>query len=69
MDITVTFYNNGYGHDYGDQYIQKAAGVFADLSLVGAIVGRMAGDEFLAFVPNCGSKEKLMDLLNQVKNS
>ena len=64
----LKYVNDTYGHDYGDQYIQKAAGVFAGLSLVGAIVGRMAGDEFLAFVPNCGSKEKLMDLLNQVKN-
>lgn len=64
----LKYVNDTYGHDSGDQYIQKAAGVFAGLSLEGAIVGRMAGDEFLAFVPDCGSKEKLMDLLNQVKN-
>ncbi|MFR5583840.1 MAG: GGDEF domain-containing protein [[Clostridium] scindens] len=64
----LKYVNDTYGHDYGDQYIQKAAGVFAGLSLVGAIVSRMAGDEFLAFSAELRLKEKLMDLLNQVKN-
>ena len=63
----LKYVNDTYGHDYGDQYIQRAAVVFGGLARDGGIVGRISGDEFLAFVPDCGSKEWLLEKVEEVK--
>lgn len=63
----LKYVNDTYGHDYGDQYIQRAAIVFGGLSRDGGIVGRISGDEFLAFVPECGSRERLLEKVEEIK--
>lgn len=46
----LKYINDTYGHDIGDKYICAAAEVFSQLDPQRAIVARMAGDEFLAYV-------------------
>lgn len=63
----LKYVNDTYGHDCGDQYIQHAAVVFGALAKGGAIVGRISGDEFLAFIPNWGTKNSLIQQIYQTK--
>lgn len=63
----LKYVNDTYGHDYGDQYIQRAAVVFGGLARDGGIVSRISGDEFLAFVPECESKERMIRRVEQIK--
>lgn len=63
----LKYVNDAYGHDYGDKYIQRAAQIFGSLNGEHTLVGRISGDEFLAFVPECGSREELLDSIYRIK--
>lgn len=63
----LKYVNDTYGHDCGDQYIQQAAEVFGALEKDGAIVGRISGDEFLAFIPNWETKNSLIQEIHHIK--
>lgn len=65
----LKYVNDSYGHDVGDKYIQQAARVFGGLytEFPGIMVGRMAGDEFMAFVPNCRDKSTVLDALDRIR--
>lgn len=64
----LKFVNDNYGHDFGDQYIKYAAKVFGKLTIEGAVVGRISGDEFMAYMPYCSSKEEMMRQLGAIKD-
>ncbi len=51
--------NNIYGFEVGDQTIVSSAKIIGAFAKKEDIVGRIGGDEFLLFVKNCESKEKI----------
>lgn len=59
----LKYINDTYGHDFGDKYICRAAEVFATLSNANAVIARMAGDEFLAYIYNFTSEFEIKELL------
>ncbi|MCH1984196.1 EAL domain-containing protein [Ruminococcus sp. OA3] len=63
----LKYVNDAYGHDYGDKYIQRAAQIFGSLGGEHTLVGRISGDEFLAFVPECRSRAELLDSVYRIK--
>lgn len=63
----LKYVNDHYGHDYGDRYIQEAARIFAELISLKAVVGRISGDEFMAFVPLTSDKKQFVELIYELK--
>lgn len=61
----LKYINDTYGHDIGDKYICAAAEVFSQLDNQRAIVARMAGDEFLAYVFDYKDKQKERERIQQ----
>lgn len=65
--------NDTYGHKAGDVYIQATAAALSGFEKYGGIVARLAGDEFVVYLHDCGSKEETAALLKKelesVKNS
>lgn len=60
--------NDNYGHDIGDQYIQKAASILNIFSEeYNGIVARMSGDEFYAFIDGYDSKEIIREIIMHVE--
>lgn len=59
----LKFINDTYGHDVGDKYLIEFANAISVLNEVDAVVARRSGDEFLAFIYDIESKEKLSDLI------
>ncbi len=47
----LKYVNDTYGHDHGDKYLQLAGDMLRELQDEGAIVARVSGDEFFAFIP------------------
>ncbi|MDD3795974.1 MAG: EAL domain-containing protein [Lachnospiraceae bacterium] len=62
----LKYINDSYGHDFGDQYIQKAAWVFGRLGSVNALVARISGDEFMAFIMNYETKEEILKRMQTI---
>lgn len=62
----LKFINDTYGHDFGDLYIKEASNIFLTLDINHSITSRMAGDEFLVFLYNMESKEKLTALAKDI---
>lgn len=46
----IKYINETYGHDNGDYYIKVAAGAFREYEEKGALVARIAGDEFAVYL-------------------
>ncbi|MDD3221773.1 MAG: EAL domain-containing protein [Lachnospiraceae bacterium] len=65
----LKYVNDSYGHDYGDQYIRQAAQVFGGITAEypGALIGRISGDEFMAFLPNCQGKQEVFQELDDIR--
>lgn len=63
----LKYVNDTYGHDYGDQYIQKAASILSKVSIYNAIVGRLSGDEFYTFIYGYKSKEAIRKRIRHIK--
>ena len=65
----LKYMNDSYGHDYGDAYIRKAAVIFQSLSerYPQALVSRISGDEFLAFIPECSAEEEILDVMDNIR--
>lgn len=58
MDLdNLKFVNDTYGHDYGDEYIRAAADVLKKYAGSHAVVARLSGDEFVAFLHGYDSDE------------
>lgn len=65
----LKYVNDNYGHDLGDQYIKRAGQILASLTIEGAIVGRISGDEFMAYLPQCISKAVVMQKIADLKKN
>lgn len=67
MDLdNLKFFNDTYGHDYGDRYIREAAVVLSTLNQYNALVARMSGDEFLMFIFGYSDKDEIRKLVSEV---
>ncbi len=61
--------NDQYGHQFGDRYIQLAAGVFGQFRRHQGLAARLSGDEFAVFLTSHGEfsgKDGLRQLIKQV---
>lgn len=54
----LKFVNDSYGHEVGDSYIRAFAGFLNKFSEIGAVTGRISGDEFTMFMCGFGSREE-----------
>ena len=54
--------NDNYGHAFGDEYLQKAAGFISRFSKENTIVARRSGDEFYLVVYGFNSKDQIRQL-------
>lgn len=57
--------NDNYGHAFGDEYLQKAAGFISRFSKRNCIVARRSGDEFYLIIHNMESKQAIRDKADQ----
>ena len=65
----LKYINDTYGHDYGDEYIKKAANILKQFtSNKNTIVARMSGDEFYVFIYGCHSKDEIRQIMEPIKN-
>ena len=62
----LKYINDTYGHDYGDEYIQRAANVLQSCSRYGGLVARMSGDEFYVFIDKIDDREKMLAQINEI---
>ena len=65
----LKYINDTYGHEYGDQYIQKAASVLNEFTIYNAIVARMSGDEFYTFIYGYSEKEDIRKRIKKIQTS
>lgn len=64
--------NDTYGHDAGDLYLQKIAGLFCDFGPESCVSARLGGDEFVLFLYRYGNEQELNDaiaLLTDLQNN
>lgn len=67
MDLdNLKYFNDTYGHEYGDKYIREAAAVLSTMNQHNALVARMSGDEFLMFISGYSNKEEIRKLVREV---
>lgn len=59
--------NDIFGHEAGDQLLQKAAGVLKKVCRTNDIIARVGGDEFIVLLPNTSEEESLR-IIYRVKN-
>lgn len=62
----LKYFNDTYGHDYGDSYIKEAAAVLSTLNQYNSLVARMSGDEFLIFIYGYSNKDEIRKLVYEV---
>lgn len=62
----LKYINDTYGHDYGDEYIQRAANVLQSCSRYGGLVARMSGDEFYVFIDRIDDREKMLAQITEI---
>ncbi|MBP3326741.1 MAG: EAL domain-containing protein [Coprococcus sp.] len=63
----LKYVNDTYGHDFGDDYIRAAAGVFRLFESGKCIVARLSGDEFILFCYGYNSQDEIRDVKNRLQ--
>lgn len=64
----LKYFNDTYGHDYGDKYICAAASVLGKVMSDKVFVSRMSGDEFLIFLYGFDTKEEIKEIVDRIHN-
>ncbi len=65
----LKFFNDTFGHDMGDRYIQRAAEAFSVFRDMGAVVARISGDEFAAFMHGFATKDEARECFRTANES
>lgn len=65
----LKYVNDTYGHEYGDRYIRKTAEVLKLFSVYQTVIARMSGDEFYIFIYGYEEKEKIRQIIQEIKKS
>lgn len=60
----LKYVNDTYGHDCGDNLIIAAGDYFDSLSMYGAVVSRISGDEFAIFFSGFSNREDIKDIID-----
>ncbi len=60
--------NDNYGHLYGDKVIKRISKCICDIFINEEILGRFGGDEFLIYIPNEDSEEKIIQKAEKLIN-
>lgn len=63
----LKYVNDTYGHDFGDDYIRTAAGVFRMFESKKSIVARLSGDEFILFCYGYDSQDEIRDIKHRLQ--
>lgn len=63
----LKYVNDTYGHDFGDEYIRTAAGVFRLFEAGNSIVARLSGDEFIIFMYGYNSQDEIRAIKDNIK--
>lgn len=59
--------NDSYGHDYGDKVLKTLSEILSDV-FGDYIISRYGGDEFAVYIEKDISKEKIIELINEVES-
>lgn len=62
----LKYINDTYGHDYGDEYIRCAADALLAAAGQRAVVARMSGDEFFAFLYGGASRDEIRNIIRSL---
>ena len=65
---SLKYVNDTYGHDYGDEYIKKAANVLMCFNGEHAVISRRSGDEFLAFIYGYNNKKEVRNVVEEMRS-
>lgn len=65
----LKYVNDTYGHDYGDEYIRKAAVELKRLEEYGGVVGRRSGDEFFVFIYGYENKDEIRKIIRDIHDN
>lgn len=67
MDLdNLKYINDTYGHDYGDQYIRYMADILREIIPPDAVLSRMSGDEFYAFLYGYSDKSQIRAIIDHL---
>lgn len=59
--------NDQYGHDKGDVYLKKLAGVLLNFGLKKSITARLGGDEFVLFIYDYDDEDEVMNTIKTLE--
>lgn len=62
----LKYVNDTYGHDYGDNYIRKAAMTLKKFEQYGGLVARRSGDEFLVFLYGFDRENEVRNIVENI---
>lgn len=65
---SLKYVNDTYGHDYGDNYIKKAANVLMSFNGEHGVISRRSGDEFLAFIYGYDTKKEVRNVVEEMRS-
>ncbi|MBQ7784454.1 MAG: diguanylate cyclase [Oscillospiraceae bacterium] len=59
--------NDKYGHDKGDVYLKKIAGILENFGLRSSIAARQGGDEFVLFIYNYDDEDEVLNTIRTLE--
>lgn len=59
--------NDNYGHEFGDIYLKKIAGVINNFGIQSSIAARIGGDEFVLFLYDYNDEDELINTLRTIE--
>lgn len=60
--------NDNFGHMYGDQVLERVAGVISDVLGDKGVAGRIGGDEFMGIINNVEEREEIRYILRSIRS-
>ena len=62
----LKYVNDTYGHDYGDNYIRKAAFILKQFEQYNGLVARRSGDEFFVFLYGFDNEREIRKIVGKI---
>ena len=61
-------FNEVYGRELGDRFLEKCAGIIDTITHTDVIKGRLGGDEFVLFCKGLSNKDEIASMLHRINN-
>ena len=61
-------FNEVYGRELGDRFLEKCAGIIDTITHIDVIKGRLGGDEFVLFCKGLSNKDEIASMLHRINN-